>query len=100
MVYYTQQRRLLDPQNSINVLMFSPDGAFLASGDDDGILYIYEVRKDWQVAHKISGPSRVTALVWDLQDGRLSLYAGFGDGTVLLNQLTSVRLSLVTLCTH
>ncbi len=90
MYHFFRQTSLLGPRNSVNTLVFSPDGDFLASGDDDGTIHIYDVQDDWEVAHKISGPTRATALLWASQENKLFLYAGFGDGMVLITHVTRV----------
>lgn len=63
---------------SVNALAFSEDGQYLASGSDDGIIFVFETTS-WQDVHKIDGLSPVTALLWSAG----LLYAGFGDGRLL-----------------
>ncbi|KAJ8454224.1 hypothetical protein ONZ51_g13155 [Trametes cubensis] len=72
--------------DSINALTFSPDGLLLASGGDDGLLYVFTT-KDARVVHKLRGNTPVTALQWNSQE-RDQLYAGFGDGRVVVMQVT------------
>lgn len=67
---------------SINALSFSPDGQYLASGSDDGTIYVFEA-KNWQDIFKIDGLSPVTALLWSSDACAGPLCAGFGDGRLL-----------------
>lgn len=74
--------------DSINALAFSPDGRLLASGGDDGLLYVF-VPSDGRVVHKLRGDVPVTALEWDPRE-HAQLYVGFGDGRVVIMHITKV----------
>lgn len=74
---------------SINALAFSVDGKYLASGADDGWMFIYEV-DGGREAHKLDGKSPVTALCWTSE-----LYVGFSDGRVASVGVTPVRVVLL-----
>ena len=62
---------------------------FIATGADDGIIFVFDVETG-QETHKIDGLAPVTALLWS--DTAYELYAGFGNGTVLLTDVRMVRL--------
>ena len=77
---------------SINALAFSPDGQYLASGSDDGTLFVFEVN-GWQAVHKMDGLSPVTALLWSSTAVAGPLCVGFGDGRLLCVNLHATEVS-------
>lgn len=68
--------------DSVNALEFSPRAQFLASGGDNGILYILDFKTGREV-RKLVGTSPITALCWH-PSYRNSSFAGYGDGRVVL----------------
>lgn len=71
---------------SINALAFSPDGLYLASGADDGIIFVFELTAGREV-YKLDALAPVTALLWSGEH----IYAGFGNGRLLCAKVTDVR---------
>ena len=86
---YKRHSTILGHQDSVNALDISPDGRYLASGGDDGLLLLHEINNGKRVL-KLKGDTSVTSLLWSNGDV-LQLYAGFGDGRVLRADLSSVR---------
>lgn len=66
----------------VNVLCFSHDGIYLAVGTDDGILFIYNHRKQ-RLTYSFPGSSPVTAILW-LPSERYALFVGVGRGECFL----------------
>ncbi|KAJ7223834.1 WD40-repeat-containing domain protein [Mycena rebaudengoi] len=75
--------------DSINVISFSPDSKFLASGGDDGLLQIFDT-KTWKTIRKFRGVSAIRALVWHSSwSGALMVGSRNGDiNTIQMNKFT------------
>ncbi|KAF4571124.1 hypothetical protein EYR36_008452 [Pleurotus pulmonarius] len=77
--------------NSINVLSFSPCGKFLASGADDGVVYIFSPREGTTFM-KVVAHHAVTTLAWH-PTGNGRLYVGREDGKVVFLDIHDAGLS-------
>ena len=89
MTSYVEVHQFDAHKDSLNSLSFSSDGSFLATGGDDCLLFILDPHVG-RILHKMQGQFPVTALRWSTKIvGRL--FAGYGDGNVLVAQVTQVR---------
>ncbi|KDQ30070.1 hypothetical protein PLEOSDRAFT_165721 [Pleurotus ostreatus PC15] len=77
--------------DSINVLAFSPCGKYLASGADDGVVYIFNPRQGAKFM-KVVAHHAVTTLAWD-PTGNGRLYVGREDGQVVFLDIHDSGLS-------
>lgn len=77
---YTLMKTLGGHRDSITATQFSPDGAYLASGSEDGILLIHPVDK-WKPLLQFADASPITSLVWHPRLKRL-LFCGCKSGDV------------------
>lgn len=77
---YTLVSTLSGHRNSINTVQFSPDGAYLVSGSEDGLLLIHTVNS-WQFLLRFVSPSPITSLVWHPKLERV-LFCGCKNGDV------------------
>src|SRR3954470_22551223 len=59
----TKIKQLLAHSDSINCLVFSPDGKFLASGGEDGYIIIFKSR-GWTEYKQYQTTSPIHAIVW------------------------------------
>lgn len=66
-------------KNSVNTLAFSLDGKFLASGDEDGVLVIFNTKNGSQCGGA-TFPAPITSLIWAL-DGTI-IFVGMVDGSI------------------
>ena len=78
--------------DSIAVLQFSPNGNYLASGSDNGVILIY-CTSSWKPMRRFIDASPVTALLWH-RKARNVLLCGHGSGDL---HLVDVRKSKVRL---
>lgn len=77
--------------DSINVLAFSPCGKYLASGADDGVVYIFNPRQGAKFM-KVVAHHAVTTLAWD-PTGNGRLYVGREDGQVVFLDIVNAASS-------
>lgn len=78
---YDLETSLLGHVDSVNALQFSPTGKYLASGGQDGQLFIFSA-KTWKPVRKYADPSPLTALVWHPTFPK-TLICGFASGDII-----------------
>lgn len=62
---YEEEAIISGHRNTVNVLTFSPDGRYLISGGDDGILRVFELIGDTlEERYQFRGLSSITAVAW------------------------------------
>jgi WD40 repeat protein len=61
---YESAETLTGHTSSITTLWFSPDGDYLASGCESGVVLV-TATESWEVIQKVVNFSPVTALQWD-----------------------------------
>ncbi len=66
----------------MNALAFSPDGIYLASGGDDGVLLVIDPATG-RIVHKLRIGVPVTSLSWHAR-AYYELFVGVGDGRVMV----------------
>lgn len=91
---YVREETLGDHEDSVTTIEFSPDGRFMASGSEDGLLLIYSTI-DWKPIRRFVDASPLTSLAWDLLSGR-HLFCGFKSGDVHTIQFDPSKATSVT----
>jgi WD40 repeat protein len=76
-------------QQTVRVVAWSPDGRYLASGGDDGLLLVWGT--DEVVNQRVPYPAAVTALAWSPESERL--VTGAGNQVSFLTALTGTVLA-------
>jgi WD40 repeat protein len=76
-------------QQTVRVIAWSPDGRYLASGGDDGLLLVWGT--DGVVRQRVAYPSAVTALAWSPESERL--VTGVANQVIFLTALTGTVLA-------
>ena len=95
---YESAETLSGHKSSITVLLFSPDGEYLASGSEDGMILV-TATESWEVEKKLVNVSPVTALLWDITFP-MTLVCGFASGAILtvhIGESDQVRLDFVAM---
>ena len=67
--------------SSIAVLLFSPDGEYLASGSETGAIFV-TATESWTPVTKLLNVSPVTALLWD-PTFPMTILCGFASGAII-----------------
>lgn len=67
--------------SSITVLLFSPDGEYLASGCESGVILV-TATESWKIVKKLVNVSSVTAILWD-HTFPMTVVCGFSSGAVV-----------------
>lgn len=78
---YESAETLSGHTSSVTVLLFSPDGEYLASGCENGVVLV-TATTSWEVAKKLVNVSPVTALLWD-PTFPMTVVCGFASGAIL-----------------
>lgn len=78
---YESTETLSGHTSSITTLRFSPDGNYLASGCESGVVLV-TATESWEVVQKVVNISPVTALQWD-STFPMTLVCGFASGAVV-----------------
>ena len=78
---YESAETLSGHTSSITALLFSPDGKYLASGSENGLVLV-TVTESWETVKKLVNVSPVTALLWD-PTFPMTLVCGFASGAIL-----------------
>ena|ERR1700753_3489475 len=78
---YESAKTLSGHTSSVTVVLFSPDGEYLASGCENGIILVVAT-DSWETVKKLVNVSPVTALLWD-PTFPMTLLCGFASGAML-----------------
>jgi WD40 repeat protein len=77
---YEPEMVLRANRGAITALQFSPDGSYLASGGDDGVLSVFSIIH-WQLIKTFIDTSSVSAVTWH-PSVHAKLFCGFRSGDV------------------
>lgn len=78
---YNLETSLLGHVDSINALQFSPAGRYLATGGQDGQLFIFST-KTWKPVRKYADTSPLNSLVWHPTFPK-TVICGFASGDLI-----------------
>jgi WD40 repeat protein len=84
MVNYELTFTVPSPGGYTAFIEFSPDGQFLAVGDQDSSLYILDRCAGFHPTFSAITPSKPTALVWETSQ---AFYVGLDDGRFILYRI-------------
>jgi len=87
---YVREVSLGEHEESVTAMEFSPDGRFLASGSEDGLLLIYSTI-DWKPIRRYIDASPLTALTWHLSGQYV--VCGFKSGDVHIIQFDPFKVN-------
>ena len=97
-IVYEPVTTLSGHRDTVTALEFSPDGRFLVSGGQDGVLLIFSTT-DWRLVHKFVDASPVLALLWHpILEGHL--FCGFKSGDVHALRLNQATVSSCRMCSN
>jgi WD domain, G-beta repeat len=85
----TPALRFASHQQTVRVVAWSPNGRYLASGGDDGLLLVWGT--DGVVRQRVAHPAAVTALAWSPESQRL--VTGAANQVIFLTALTGTVLA-------
>jgi WD40 repeat protein len=78
---YESAKMLSGHTSSITALRFSPNGDYLASGCESGVILV-TTTDSWETVQKVVNISPVTALQWD-STFPMTLVCGFASGAMV-----------------
>ena len=78
---YEYVETLPEHTSSITVLLFSPDGEYLASGCESGVVLV-TATDPWKTVKKLVNVSPVTAILWD-PTFPMTIVCGFASGAIV-----------------
>ena len=78
---YECSKTLTGHTSSITVVLFSPDGEYLASGSETGVILV-TATESWTTVKKLMNVSPVTALLWD-PTFPMTVVCGFASGAMI-----------------
>lgn len=78
---YESLETLSGHTSSITAILFSPDGEYLASGSENGVVLVSST-ESWETVKTLVNVSPVTALLWD-PTFPMTLVCGCASGAML-----------------
>lgn len=88
---YVRKVMLGEHEESVTAMEFSPDGSFLASGSEDGLLLIYSTT-NWKPIRRFIDASPLTALTWH-PSGQYVI-CGFKSGDIHTIQFDPLKVNV------
>lgn len=82
-------RKIPGDGSSIGVIVFSPDATLIATGDDKGMLSIWQAAPAWRVIRKYFLRSRIRGLCWN-PIHQLTLFVGCASGCLYTVRLMDI----------
>jgi WD40 repeat protein len=87
---YLHETTLRGHEESVTAMEFSPDGRFLASGSEDGLLLIFSTL-EWKLVRRLVDASPLTSLTWHPLRDRI--FCGFKGGDVHTVQFDPLKVA-------